>query len=244
MKGTVQVPLINRRGSETGGIAPPVISQRFAPPPQRLTVNRRKSVTQGVSPVTKKLGSPVKGLNWGGSGEGGGEASFAKPTSSRRSSLTASPEKVGEKFSQGLREGRKEDPRGKRVGWGGGRVGAARGGGANGEGGAGTTARRGSVIKKSSASPVAAGSGRRGPPPAPGMSALPPPGPSFSVPRSSLIDAAMDRMKRDAAQLDVIRTQAFDVVNTEAGGKILHGLLEEMVQLFRASSEVRLSERR
>ncbi|GMH73238.1 hypothetical protein TrRE_jg11988 [Triparma retinervis] len=57
---------------------------------------------------------------------------------------------------------------------------------------------------------------------------------------TSLLEVAVGRMKRDASQLDVIRTQAFDAVNTSSGASILHGLLEETVQMFRDSSEATL----
>jgi hypothetical protein len=47
-------------------------------------------------------------------------------------------------------------------------------------------------------------------------------------------------MKKDASALDVIRTQAFDAVGVAGGASILHGLLEETVQMFRDSARATL----
>lgn len=68
----------------------------------------------------------------------------------------------------------------------------------------------------------------------------PPPPPYASKADQDVTTLLMTRMVQDAQTLDDIRAQAAVAVNAETGARILHGMIEEIIELFRNSSRVTL----
>ncbi|GMH83780.1 hypothetical protein TrST_g4913 [Triparma strigata] len=260
MAGMNQIPSLNRRESAVHGIGPPVI-KKHAPPPAHL-------MKRSVSAQKRRAPPPVPGIaavtTTTSTPEVVGQRSYHQTTKARRGSLSGSGDNPT--FRDQMRSTILVPASGQRKKWGGGRL----EGGRTGSGGgsmygrkersprsvsAGKRVKPQTVVKQVDRRPSPLNARRGGPSPSPSQrtqqaraqannnsssSPHPHPPPYASKADQDVTTLLMTRMVQDAQTLDDIRAQAAVAVNAETGARILHGMIEEIIELFRNSSRVTL----